>query len=297
MDLFSSNVGSIHGNMIDSKIAQVNSGIANANNQLADTITGLKEQQKENEYLSSAKNLVSSAYAGGAYNTKLEAYKQFVAEGGQGLGLKQAGREAVQEIRSTGEGLRDAGKGIKEAVFSKSPLDEHISTSRITSATGTAGAEGRAGLSHAEHAEEMGSKLVKGGIQEGEELVGKVGGVAGKLGKGLGIAGGLATGGMALFDDFKGGNFHLQGDNTAEKIANAGQIIGAGLDVIGTVAPPIALLGGAVDILSGIIGGVGSIEEGGAKEKELDKQGEEQKQKLQAPSVVGSGPISTGRTI
>lgn len=296
MDLFSTNAGHMHGNMIDSRIAQVNAGIINANNQLADTITGLKEQQKENEYLSSAKNLVSSAYSGGAYNTKLEAYKQFVAEGGKGLGLKQAGREAVQEIRSTGEGLRDAGMGIKEAVFSKSPLDEHISTSKITTA-GEMGAEGRTGLSHAEHVEEMGSKLVKGGLQEGEELVGKVSGVAGKLGKGLGIAGGLATGGMALFDDFKGGNFHLQGDNTAEKIANAGQIIGAGLDVIGTVAPPVALLGGAVDILSGIIGGVGSIEEGGEKEKQLDKQGEKQKQKLQVASVVGSAPITTGRTI
>lgn len=296
MDLFSSNVGSIHGNMLDSKFAQVNAGINNANNQLADTITGLKEQQKENEYLSSAKNLVSSAYSGGAYNTKLEAYKQFVAEGGQGLGLKQAGREAVQEIRSTGEGLRDAGKGIKEAVFSKSPLDEHISTSKITTA-GEMGAEGRTGLTHAEHVEEMGSKLIKGGLQEGEEFVGKAGNLAGKLGKGLGIAGGLATGGMALFDDFKGGSFHLQGDNTAEKIANAGQIIGAGLDVIGTIAPPIALIGGAVDILSGIIGGVGSIEEGGEKEKELDKQGEQQKQKLQAPSVVGSQQITTGRTI
>jgi hypothetical protein len=296
MDLFSSNVGSIHGNMLDSKFAQVNAGINNANNQLADTITGLKEQQKENEYLSSAKNLVSSAYSGGAYNTKLEAYKKFVDEGGQGLGLKQAGREAVQEIRSTGEGLRDAGKGIKEAVFSKSPLDEHISTSKITTA-GEMGAEGRTGLSHAEHVEEMGSKLIKGGLQEGEEFVGKAGNLAGKLGKGLGIAGGLATGGMALFDDFKGGNFHLQGDNTAEKIANAGQIIGAGLDVIGTVAPPIALIGGAVDILSGIIGGVGSIEEGGEKEKELDKQGEQQKQKLVAPSVVGSQQITTGRTI
>jgi len=308
MDLYSSNVGSIHGNMRNKARAEYNSHIIDNNNALANTIAGLKEQQKENEYLSSAKNLVSSAYSGGAYATKLAEHKAFTEAGGSGFGIKQAYRN----LRANPEGSLEAisnrvvervnPEGVQQSLSqAQSPLDAHVEEHGTPSseAVDNPMAEGRAGVSEAEHGEEMASSLGREGVSSvegGAEALASTGKWVGRVGKGLGIAGGLATGGMALADDFKGG-FHIAGHNTAEKIANVGQIIGAGLDVVGTIAPPLALLGGVVDILSGIIGGAGNIEEGEDAEKKLDKQEVEQKQKEVEVSSVGAQQITTGRTM
>ena len=125
----------------------------------------------------------------------------------------------------------------------KSPLDTHVEGLRNTiNPVNEVGAEGRMGISQAEHGEQMASALGREGTsvaEAGGEALASTGKWVGKLGKGLGIAGGIATGGMAIADDFKGGHFHIAGQNTAEKIANVGQIIGAGLDVVGTIAPPL----------------------------------------------------------
>ena len=308
MDLYSNNVSAIHGNMRNEAIANFNRNVVNANNELATTIQGLKEQQKENEYLSSAKNLVSSAYSGGAYATKLAEHKAFTEAGGSGLGLKQAYRN----LRANPEGALESisnkmvekvnPEGLQQSLNKvKSPLDTHVEGLKNTiNPVNEVGAEGRMGISQAEHGEQMASALGKEGVsvaEGGAEALASPGKWVGKLGKGLGIAGGIATGGMAIADDFKGGHFHIAGHNTAEKIANVGQIIGAGLDVVGTIAPPLALLGGAVDILSGIIGGAGNIAEGEEGEKDLDKQEQEKTQKKMELSGVGAQQITTGRTM
>ena len=307
MDLYSNNVSQIHGNMRNSSIAQFNRNVINANNELATTIQGLKAQQKENEYLSSAKNLVSSAYSGGAYATKLAEHQAFTEAGGSGLGLKQAYRN----LRSNPEGALESlsnkmvervnPEGLQQSLTKvKSPLDTHVEgLSKSINPVNEVRTEGRA-ISQAEHGEQMASALGKEGVsvaEGGAEALASTGKWVGKLGKGLGIAGGIATGGMAIADDFKGGHFHIAGQNTAEKIANVGQIIGAGLDVVGTIAPPLALLGGAVDILSGIIGGAGNIAEGEKGEQDLDKQQQEKTQKKMELSSVGAQQITTGRTM
>lgn len=307
MDLYSNNVSQIHGNMRNESIAQFNRNVINANNELATTIQGLKEQQKENEYLSSAKNLVSSAYSGGAYATKLAEHKAFTEAGGTGLGLKQAYRnlranpEGALESLSNRVVERVNPEGLQQSLNKvKSPLDTHVEGLRNTiNPVNEVRAEGRA-ISQAEHGEQMASALGREGVsvaEGGAEALASTGKWVGKLGKGLGIAGGIATGGMAIADDFKGGHFHIAGQNTAEKIANVGQIIGAGLDVVGTIAPPLALLGGAVDILSGIIGGAGNIAEGEKGEQDLDKQEKEKTQKKMELSSVGAQQITTGRTM
>lgn len=307
MDLYSNNVSAIHGNMRNEAIANFNRNVVNANNELATTIQGLKEQQKENEYLSSAKNLVSSAYSGGAYATKLAEHQAFTEAGGTGLGLKQAYRN----LRANPEGALESisnrmvervnPEGVQNALSNvTSSLDEHVGNLRTTNPLNELGAEGRVGVSEATHGEQMASALGREGTsvaEAGGEALASTGKWVGKLGKGLGIAGGIATGGMAIADDFKGGHFHIAGQNTAEKIANVGQIIGAGLDVVGTIAPPLALLGGAVDILSGIIGGAGNIAEGEKGEQELDKQEKEKTQKKMELSGVGAQQITTGRTM
>ncbi len=308
MDLYSSNVGQIHGNMRNDAISSYNRNVINNNNQLATTIQGLKEQQKENEYLSSAKNLVSSAYSGGAYATKLAEHKAFTEAGGSGFGIKQAYRNLRANPEKSLESIsnrvveRVNPEGVQNALSqATSPLDEHIGSNvRELNPANELSAEGRTGITQAEHVEEMGSSLGREGVsamEGGTEALASTGKWVGRVGKGLGIAGGIATGGMAIADDFKGGSFHIAGENTAEQIANVGQIIGAGLDVAGTIAPPLALLGGAVDIISGIIGGAGNIAEGKEGEKAYDTEQKEKTQKTIESGVVGAQQITTGRTI
>lgn len=307
MDLYSSNVGQIHGNMRNKEISGFNRNVINNNNNLATTIQGLKEQQKENEYLSSAKNLVSSAYSGGAYSTKLGDYTAFTEGGGSGFGIKQAYRNLKGNPQGALESVankvveRVNPEGVQSSLSQvRSPLDEHIASNvRELNPASEVSAEGRTGITQAEHVEEMGSNLGREGVsamEGGTEALASTGKWVGKLGKGLGIAGGLAAGGLALADDFKGGSFHLAGKNTAENVANVMQIGGAVLDVAGTMAPPLALLGGAVDILAGIIGGAGNIEEGTESEKKLDTEEDDKKQQTIETGVVGGQQITTGRT-
>lgn len=304
-DLYSSNVANIHGNMRNEAISSYNRNVINANNSLATTIQGLKQQQKENEYLSSAKNLVSSVYSGGAYSTKLADHTAFVKAGGSTTGLPEiadAFRKNPSDMleKMGNKALERANpEGVAEAVRStvSSPLDEHIASNTRELNPSSVEAEGRVGVSEAEHTEQMGSSLGREGVSalEGGSELASTGKWVGRVGKGLGIAGGIATGGMAIVEDMKPG--HWDKMNTAEKVANVGQIIGAGLDVVGTIAPPIALVGGVVDILSGIIGGAGNIEAGDDEEKAYDKEEQDNKQATIETGVVGGGQITTGRTM
>lgn len=305
-DLYSSNVGQIHGNMVNKQIASFNRNVTNSNNDLAIKISGLKEQQKENEYLGSAKNLVSSAYSGAAYSTKLAEHTAYAKAGGTGFGIKAA----VRNLRGNPTGSlekisnrvieRVNPEGIQAALDQPvAPLDAHVEEHGVGGEERMENpmAEGRE-VTQAEHGEEMASTLGREGttaLEEGGEALASTGKWVGKLGKGLGIVGGLAAGGSAIYDDFKPGHFDKL--NTAEKIGNVMQIGGAVLDVAGTLAPPLALLGGAVDILAGIIGGAGNIAEGEKSADDLDKEEESKKQVQAVSSKVGAQQITTGRTI
>lgn len=307
MDLYSSNVSQMHGNMRQKEISAFNDRVANSNNDLALKIAGLKEQQTENEYLGGAKNLVSSAYSGVAYNTKLAEHLAYTKAGNTGFGVKYAARNLKGNLDGALESIgnkvveRVNPAGVQEALMPvQSPLDAHIEQhgTPASEAVENPMAEGR-NISQAEHGEQMASSLESGGasaLEEGGQALATTSKWAGKLGKGLGIVGGLAAGGMAIADDFKGG-FHIAGDNLAENIGNVMQIGGAVLDVAGTLAPPLALLGGAVDILAGIIGGAGNIAQGEVEADKLDKQESSAKQVKQEVSSVGAQQITTGRTM
>jgi hypothetical protein len=302
MDLYTSNAGLFtgNGNMRMKEIDQYNSQVSRVNSEIGDRITGLKEQAKENEFLASGVKAVTSAMAGASYNTKLAEYQKFREAGGKGWGINDAYKgikSDVQEVankvmKTTPEGVVNS---LRENVVS--PMEEHLASRGSISLDVPSEPlqEGRGALSQAEHVEQMGSSLV-GAVEEGgEKALATTGKWAGKLGTGIGIVGGLASGGMAIADDFKGG-FHIAGDNLAEKVANVGQITGAVLDVAGTLAPPLALLGAGIDIVSGIIGGIGNIEEGQDKEKQLDKTGEAEKVQAKEDVVRVPTSITTGRT-
>ena len=95
-----------------------------------------------------------------------------------------------------------------------------------------------------------------GALEEGESLGSKV--ASGTL-KGVGIAGGLASAGLDIAQDFKGGKFHVAGDNWEEKVANIGTIGGAALDMVGLI-PGLqfaGVLGAGIQAASGVLDAAG----------------------------------------
>lgn len=108
------------------------------------------------------------------------------------------------------------------------------------------------------------TKLAKGGTI-GEELETTGSKVAGAIGKGVGIAGGIASSGLDIAADiesFKDGKGAIAGDNLAEKISNIGTIGGTALDMIGLI-PGLQIagvIGSGLQAVSGIVGAVGEAE-------------------------------------
>jgi hypothetical protein len=112
----------------------------------------------------------------------------------------------------------------------------------------------------------------EGTLDEGSDIINKGGKFANAIGdtesigskvagatlKGVGIAGGLASAGLDIAQDFKGG-FHLAGDNWEEKLSNIGTIGGAALDMVGLI-PGLqfaGVLGAGIQAASGVLDAAG----------------------------------------
>jgi len=98
-----------------------------------------------------------------------------------------------------------------------------------------------------------GDKLLAAG-----EEVGRGAKLAGSIGRGVGVVGGLATAGLDIAADvksFESGKGLLAGDNFGEKLANIGSIGGAALDMLGFV-PGFQLagvVGAGIQAASGVL--------------------------------------------
>lgn len=97
--------------------------------------------------------------------------------------------------------------------------------------------------------------------------------------------------GMDIYKDIKAGG--IAGDNWASKASNVLQIGGAIADLGGTVFPPLALLGGTLDIASGVSGEVGDLIDSGKQDQETDKLQQQQTEQIQ--TIQDTQPASTGR--
>lgn len=112
-----------------------------------------------------------------------------------------------------------------------------------------------------------------------------------KLGK---VGGDITSVGMAGMDIYKDIQANgIAGDNWASKTSNVLQIGGAIADVGGTVFPPLALLGGTLDIASGVAGEIGDLIHGGTQDQKTDELQEQETEKpISAPVEA---PATTGR--
>ena len=287
MDLYGTSAQAIaQGNMRTQAVRDLNERIQQHNSDVAEKIQGLKEQAQSAATILDIENTGKALWAGSHMPDKIKAYKDWKAK-------KQAG-----QTNSTNPD-QESNRTLQQNVDENTPHSQATTPEQNpTDPPAEPVAEGSpAGASVTEEAGEVsegpGSRLSKGltGALEGEVE----GGALGKLGQAAGAIGGLAQGSLDLYNDFKGGHgFHLAGDNWEEKTGNALNLAGSIADVAGTFYPPLALVGGVLDLASGAFSEIG-------EKVQEDKQSGELQQKQQEDTVQEVGAeqqqtIATGRT-
>lgn len=282
MDLYGTSGNAIaQGNMRTQQVRDLNEKIRQHNQDVADRIQGLREQTKTADTIKDALDTGKTLWEGSKMPGAIQNYKDWKAGKLKGSNPIEATNKALQETADEGNPLRNA--------MSENQLTEAIQEPR---------AEGSpAGLSVSEEASEVaegeGSKLSKGILQGAEGALTEDG--LTKLGKATGAIGGLANGAMDLYADFKGGKgFHLAGDNWEEKTGNALNLAGSVADVAGTFYPPLALVGGAVDLASSAFDAIGSKLDEDKESNELTQQ--QQKETISEVKAPAQQTIVTGRT-
>jgi hypothetical protein len=267
-------------------VRDLNEKIHQHNTDIAEKIQGLREQQQTANTILDIENTGKALWAGSHMPDKIKAYKDWKAK-------KQAGQtnstNPDQESNRTLQENADENTPHTQATTpEQNPTEPPAEPVAEGSPTGASVTE-EAG----EVAEGEGSKLSKGltGALEGEVE----GGALGKLGEASGAIGGLAQGSIDLYNDFKGGHgFHLAGDNWEEQTGGALNLAGSVADVAGTFYPPLALVGGILDLASGAFSEIG-------EKVQEDKQSGELQQEQQKATEQEVGPeqqqtVATGRT-
>ena len=277
-DLYGSNAGAIsQGNARTAAVRDLNEKIRQHNSDVADKIQGLRDQEKSSDTLLDIERTGKELWTGANMPGKVKAYQDWKAK-------RQASNP---ESNSAKVSTANAEEG--------DPLRQGMNENQLRDMAGEpARAEGSpAGAGAAEETAEVSegatSKLAKG-IPGAAEMTED--GLS-KLGKYAGVAGGLAQGTMDVMADFKGGSFHFAGDNAEHKIGGALNLAGSIADVGGAIYPPLALVGGALDLASGAVNEIGDL-------VSEDKQSDDLKQKQadQTVSEVEAPPeqtIATGR--
>jgi len=182
---------------------------------------------KQEGIMSGVKDALTESVAMSNFKTSLSNYQDSV---------KNAGKPGFSEVKPTPDELKPKAAAAGEEI---DELAEKPSAA-ITTSEGTF-AEGSDVLSKgAKGAEEVGELATKGSK------------FAGALGKGVGIAGGLASSGIDIYQDIK--DKGIAGDNWEEKLGNIATIGGTALDMLGFV--PGLQLAGVIGTGLQAIGGV-----------------------------------------
>lgn len=266
-DLYGSDAGAIAmGNARMNAVRDLNQRIAEHNKNVADTISGLKDQTATMDNVRSLEETAKGLWAGKGMPDKLKAYQDWRAKRNgantQTNPTDDTAQTQAPEPTEGGDtpaiaGDNDAGGG--------EPVAEDPPAEPVAEGSNTAS-------SVAEEEEGIGSRLSKGfsratGISE-EALE--------TAGKGVGILGAGAIAGVDLYNDFKKGGWASM--NGEEKAGNIMQIGGAAMDIAGTVFPPAALLGGILDLGAGAVDMVGEQIQKSDQMSALDTQQQEEQE-------------------
>ena len=278
MDLYGTNGNAIAmGNARMAAVRDFNDRVRQHNEQVNSTIQGLRDAEATTETIKQIKDQATNLWTAKDIPGKVNEYYKWKAS-------RNAPNPTEGSIRST----RQAPPADAEPAPAVTEAGADT-----TEAGGEAISEGaNAGETVSEVAESSegaDGAVAKGLAKEGEDIVEK--GALGKVMSKVGVLGSAAQGGMDLYEDIKSGQ--IQGNNTWEKASNVLQIGGSIADIAGTVFPPAKLLGGVLDLASGITDTVGEKLESDQKSEDLTtEQQQDTEQQMQAPAQQ---TISTGR--
>lgn len=256
MDLYSTDYGAIQeGNLRHHAVQQANDVIQQHNKNLGIQIANLKAQQKGAEQTKDLMSAAQQFWSSGKLPSQVTALQEHFAKGGTLFS-----NPTTQAQTKAENDLKDAQDSERTTTDNPAELSE----------------KGEGALEDTKD------------LAEGEGLAGDF---ASKGMKALGGLGALAVGGYDIYKDIESikDGHGIAGDNWAEKTSNILQIGGAISDLGGTVFPPLAVVGGVLDIASGVFGEVGSamdVKKQSEDDDTLQQQNTETKQAVSTSQEV-----------
>jgi hypothetical protein len=293
-DLYGTSGAISLGNMRTQMVRDMNNHIKEHNEKVQTTIQGLQSQASSGFLTKEIRDQAINLWTGKDIPGKINEFNKYFADraAGKSLGtnmVENTVNNLKQQATSAANGLLDgaktttkvAGEVVSEGANAAESVADVAKTAESSVGKGlTSALEGAAGAG------------AKG-------IASKVSGVIGKAG----VLGSAALGGVDLYEDIK--NKSIQGNNTWEKASNLLQIGGSLADIVGTVFPPARLIGGALDIASGVTDSVGEKLEEDKTSKDLKQEQSKETDKTvtagslqkQQPSLIGTTGLTavTGR--
>ena len=287
------------GNMRTQQIRDYNQSVKDHNDNVANTIAGLKDQAQNNATIKGIQDTALNLWTGKDMPNKIKAYQDWRAgktstpkspvdapapAAGDAPAAAPAGADAAADAPAAADAAADAPAEVgAEAAPAAGPagaIEEDAQTPDQTTTNAAAdepvdeGSPEGLGAVEEEASEGLGSRITsslgsatglgKEAIEEGLE----------KAGKGATVIGALGIGGMDAYNEYKSlsAGKGLSGDNWEEQSANVLQLGGAVSDIVGTFFPPAKLLGGILDISSGALDIAGQKVAESSKEADLTQE-------------------------
>lgn len=260
------------GNSRRQAVRDLNERIRQHNSDVANQITQAKDQVKTFDSIKKAQDTAQGLWTGSKMPDKIKAFNDYMSN-------KKASNPTTQSERTTSENVEEpqADATTPEQTPDEPPA-EPVAEGSATGAT------------EAEATENATSDVVEGlkntGAigEEGAEKLSTLGKIGGKIGKGAGVLGAAAVGGLDIYQDIKGKG--LAGNNNWEKAGNLLQIGGSFADIAGTVSPPAELLGGVLDLTAGALDAIGESEDTKETDDLTKQQQQETEQQVTAPEAT-----------
>ena len=280
LDLYGTSSSSIaQGNMRSAQVRDLNERIQQHNTDIANKISGLKDQEKNTERIKEFQQTAQGLWTSKGMPDKVKAFNDYYAD-------PKATNPTTQSERTTRQSAQENAPENDATTPAQENAEPPAESSAVTESTQVSGESGEAGELVGE-----GSKL-----EAGLETVSKGSKFASKLGEAGGTFMSAGAGAMDLYEDYeaskKDGHFEIAGNNAWEKAGNILQIGGAIGDVVGTFFPPAKLIGGVLDLASAATDGIGEeLDDKGDKDLDAEQQ-QETEAKIAEPTAQ---VLTTGR--
>ena len=279
-DLFGVNGAAVAmGNARMQQVRDFNDRVKEHNDNVMNQIQGLREAQKSADTIQAIKTQATNLWVAKDIPGKVQEFNKYFADRAAGT------TSATNPVANTVNNLRKQATGAADGFLSQAKQ----STQAVREAV-SEGANAAESVSDVAKTAEsaVGKGLTTALSGAGGGVASKVSGVLGKAG----VLGSAALGGMDLYEDIKGGG--IQGNNNWEKASNLLQIGGTVGDLVGTVFPPAKLIGGVLDLASGLTDTVGEKLDEDKQASDLQTQQQQETEKPMA--VAAPTPVTTGRT-